>query len=140
MHLGFLVGFSTCMGVVFLQEEKADWLVYVADEGQAAASGTAGVSRVSCKVFRVLEAARVVVKLQEEKADWLVYVTDEGQAGHFKLVFGAGRKAGIIPAERAPRIDHVGFGLVLGADGKRIRTRDSGAVSPFCPSSDKPFP
>lgn len=66
--------------------------------------------------------------LQEEKAEWLIYVTDEGQAGHFKLVFGAGKKAGIIPAEHPPRIDHVGFGLVLGQDGKRIRTRDSGAV------------
>ncbi len=60
-------------------------------------------------------------------------MTDEGQAGHFKLVFGAGRAAGIIPPHAPPpRIDHVGFGLVLGADGKRIRTRDSGAVRAFC--------
>lgn len=66
--------------------------------------------------------------MQEEKAEWLIYVTDEGQAGHFKQVFGAGKKAGIIPAEKAPRIDHVGFGLVLGEDGKRIRTRSSGEV------------
>ncbi len=71
---------------------------------------------------------------QEEKAEWLIYVTDEGQAGHFKLVFGAGKRAGIIPANNPPRIDHVGFGLVLGQDGKRIRTRDSGAVrSPLLP-------
>ena len=27
-----------------------------------------------------------------------------------------------------PRIDHVGFGLVLGKDGKRIRTRSGGDV------------
>ena len=66
--------------------------------------------------------------MQDEKAEWLIYVTDEGQAGHFKLVFGAGRRWGIIPEENPPRIDHVGFGLVLGADGKRIRTRDMGAV------------
>ena len=65
---------------------------------------------------------------QDEKAEWLIYVTDEGQAGHFKLVFGAGRRWGIIPEENPPRIDHVGFGLVLGSDGKRIRTRDMGAV------------
>lgn len=65
---------------------------------------------------------------QDEKGEWLIYVTDEGQAGHFKLVFGAGKRSGIIPAENPPRIDHVGFGLVLGQDGKRIRTRDSGAV------------
>ena len=66
--------------------------------------------------------------MQDEKAEWLIYVTDEGQAGHFKLVFGAGRRWGIIPEENPPRIDHVGFGLVLGSDGKRIRTRDMGAV------------
>lgn len=71
--------------------------------------------------------------VQEEKANWLIYVTDEGQAGHFKLVFGAGKRAGIISADNPPRIDHVGFGLVLGQDGKRIRTRDSGAVCfPLC--------
>ena len=68
------------------------------------------------------------VRPQDEKAEWLIYVTDEGQAGHFKLVFGSGRKCGIIPEQNPPRIDHVGFGLVLGADGKRIRTRDMGAV------------
>ena len=66
--------------------------------------------------------------MQEEKAEWIIYVTDEGQAGHFKLVFGSGKKWGIIPEDNPPRIDHVGFGLVLGADGKRIRTRDMGAV------------
>ena len=47
-----------------------------------------------------------------------------------RLVVGAGRKAGILPPEKdaVPRVDFVGFGLVLGADGKRIRTRDEGAV------------
>ena len=67
--------------------------------------------------------------MQEEKAEWIIYVTDEGQSGHFKLVFGSGKKAGIIPEENPPRIDHVGFGLVLNKDGKRIRTRDMGEVS-----------
>lgn len=48
-----------------------------------------------------------------------------------RLVFGAGRKVGILPPEKdaIPRTDFVGFGLVLGSDGKRIRTRDEGAVS-----------
>ena len=47
-----------------------------------------------------------------------------------RLVFGAGRKAGILPPQKdaVPRVDFVGFGLVLGSDGKRIRTRDEGAV------------
>ena len=33
-----------------------------------------------------------------------------------------------MPADRAVRIDHVGFGLVLGEDGKKFRSR-SGDVS-----------
>lgn len=42
-------------------------------------------------------------------------------------VFAAARKAGILPADAAalPRVSHVGFGLVLGEDGKRFRTRAS---------------
>lgn len=44
--------------------------------------------------------------------------------------------AGWIPEESkdkdapppAPRVDHVGFGLVLGDDGKRFRTRSSEVV------------
>ncbi len=68
--------------------------------------------------------------MQEEKADWIIYVTDEGQSKHFKQVFGSSKKAGIIPEENPPRIDHVTFGLVLNKDdGKRIRTRDAGNVS-----------
>ena len=49
------------------------------------------------------------------------------QSGHFRLVFGAARKAGILPpeGEPGPRVTHVGFGLVLGDDGKRFRTRSS---------------
>ena len=68
--------------------------------------------------------------IQEEKAEWIIYVTDEGQSKHFKSLFGSCKKAGIIPEENPPRIDHVTFGVVLNKhDGKRIRTRDGGEVS-----------
>ena len=43
-------------------------------------------------------------------------------------VFGGARKAGYLPADRTVRIDHVGFGLVMGDDGKKFRSR-SGDVS-----------
>lgn len=61
------------------------------------------------------------------QADWIIYITDAGQADHFKLVFASARRAGILPAseDEAPRVSHVGFGLVLGDDGKRFRTRSS---------------
>lgn len=69
-------------------------------------------------------------RVTTEKADWIVYVTDVGQQVHFQQVFGAARKARILvpQAEGGPRVDHVGFGLVLGEDGKRLRTRSGDTV------------
>ena len=71
------------------------------------------------------------VRVQEEKADWLIYVTDAGQASHFQLAYASARKAGILPKDpkQPPRIDHVGFGLVLSADRKRIATRSAKKVT-----------
>lgn len=59
-------------------------------------------------------------RLTQEGADWIIYVTDMGQAGHFEMVFQAGRMAGWL-TEGGPRVTHVGFGLVLGEDGRRIK-------------------
>jgi len=70
-------------------------------------------------------------RLNEEKAEWIIYVTDIGQAQHFDLVFAAGRKAGWLPAKdgpEPPRVSHVGFGLVLGEDGKKFKTRSGDVV------------
>lgn len=71
--------------------------------------------------------AAIRQRTTEEKADWIIYVTDVGQAEHFDMVFKAARMAGWLPAEGKgkPRVDHCGFGLVLGDDGKRFRTRSS---------------
>jgi arginyl-tRNA synthetase len=57
-----------------------------------------------------------------EKAERIIYVTDLGQATHFQLVFGAGKKADLFDPKKV-RLDHVGFGLVLGPDGKKFKTR-----------------
>ena len=71
--------------------------------------------------------AAIKQRLQQEKADWLIYVTDVGQAPHFEQIFAAARIAGWLPKDQKekPRVDHVGFGLVLGEDGKRFRTRST---------------
>lgn len=71
--------------------------------------------------------AAIRQRLTEEKADWIIYVTDVGQAQHFTAIFKAARMAGWLPEDPAqpPRVDHVGFGLVLGEDGKRLRTRSA---------------
>lgn len=45
-------------------------------------------------------------------------------------MFQAAKRAGWLPTDDAlkPKVTHVGFGLVLGEDGKRFRTRSSEVV------------
>ena len=54
-------------------------------------------------------------------ADRILYVIDGGQSQHMQMVYAVARKAGWLPA--GVEATHVGFGLVLGEDGKRLRTR-----------------
>lgn len=74
------------------------------------------------------DMAAIHQRIHEERGDWLIYITDVGQESHFSLVFAAARRAGYIPAARDVRIDHVGFGFVLGEDGKKFRTRAGDTV------------
>jgi arginyl-tRNA synthetase len=59
-------------------------------------------------------------------ADLLVYVVGLPQAQHFEMVFAAARLAGWLPP--GAEAVHVGFGNVLGPDGKMFRTRHGGTV------------
>ncbi|XP_031385747.1 arginine--tRNA ligase, cytoplasmic-like isoform X2 [Punica granatum] len=76
------------------------------------------------------DLAAIWYRLNEEKAEWIIYVTDVGQSQHFEMVFKAAKRAGWLPADNNsyPRANHVGFGLVLGEDGKRFRTRNTEVV------------
>ncbi|CAK7348385.1 unnamed protein product [Dovyalis caffra] len=76
------------------------------------------------------DMAALWYRLNEEKAEWIIYVTDVGQQQHFDMVFKAAKRAGWLPANDSqyPKASHVGFGLVLGEDGKRFRTRSTEVV------------
>ncbi|KAF0852904.1 mitochondrial arginyl-tRNA synthetase (ArgRS) [Andalucia godoyi] len=65
-------------------------------------------------------------RIFQQKADWIIYVVDSGQGEHFELVFDAAKAAGWITDKI--RVDHVGFGVVLGEDGKRLKTRSGDVV------------
>ncbi|CAL0335287.1 unnamed protein product [Lupinus luteus] len=69
-------------------------------------------------------------RLNEEKAEWIIYVTDVGQQQHFDTCFKAAKLVGWLPTDDIlyPKATHVGFGLVLGEDGKRFRTRNTDVV------------
>lgn len=66
-------------------------------------------------------------RVQEEKGDWLIYVVDAGQSLHFQTVFAIGREMGFYCPEHV-RIDHVEFGLVLGEDKKKLKSRSGDTV------------
>ncbi|VFQ63033.1 unnamed protein product [Cuscuta campestris] len=76
------------------------------------------------------DLAAIWYRLNTEKAEWIIYVTDSGQRDHFEMVFVAARRAGWLPSEENayPKASHVGFGMVLGEDGKRFRTRSTEVV------------
>ncbi|KAJ0968415.1 hypothetical protein J5N97_025332 [Dioscorea zingiberensis] len=77
------------------------------------------------------DLAALWYRLNVEKAEWIIYVTDVGQSLHFTMLFSAAKRAGWLPDSKIkafPKTNHVGFGLVLGSDGKRFRTRSSEVV------------
>ena len=66
-------------------------------------------------------------RIEDEKADRIIYVTDSGQAPHFTTVFACSEIAGVYDPQKV-RVDHVGFGVVLGEDKKKFKTRSGDTV------------
>ncbi|XP_076043246.1 arginine--tRNA ligase-like protein isoform X2 [Oratosquilla oratoria] len=66
-------------------------------------------------------------RVEEEKSNWIIYVTDAGQAEHFQSLFACAKRAGIWNPAKV-RIDHVPFGVVLGEDRKKFKTRSGETV------------
>jgi arginyl-tRNA synthetase len=69
-------------------------------------------------------------RIKDVRADWIIYVTDMGQSRHFEAIFDAAKRADWLNEgqETSVRLDHVSFGLVMGEDGKRFRTRSGETV------------
>jgi arginyl-tRNA synthetase len=78
-------------------------------------------------LYATTDLAALDYRIEEDRADKIVYVTDAGQATHFQMIFEAARKAGIL-SDQSTRVVHVPFGLVLGENGKRMKTRAGGNV------------
>ncbi|MDN5564070.1 MAG: arginine--tRNA ligase [Luteococcus sp.] len=76
--------------------------------------------------YDVTDVAALRYRVGELHANRLIYVVGSEQTHHFKLIFGVCRKAGYLPDE--VRAEHVGYGMVLGTDGKKFSTREGTAV------------
>jgi len=73
------------------------------------------------------DMAAIKHRLVDERGDWLIYVVDAGQGDHFKMVFAGAEQAGWLNPT-AKRVDHVKFGVVLGEDKKKFKTRSGDTV------------
>ncbi|TKR68108.1 hypothetical protein L596_024141 [Steinernema carpocapsae] len=66
-------------------------------------------------------------RLIDEKADWVIYVVDAGQSLHLETIYQAGQDVGWYNPT-VKRVEHVPFGLVLGEDKKKFKTRSGDTV------------
>lgn len=76
--------------------------------------------------YATTDLAALLYRIREDQAKRIIYVTDAGQANHFAQFFQVAQKAGWIPAD--VELVHIPFGLVLGEDGKKFKTRSGDTV------------
>ncbi|MGH3761248.1 arginine--tRNA ligase [Actinophytocola sp.] len=71
--------------------------------------------------YDATDLAAIRYRITDLGATRLLYVVGTPQREHFRMVFQAAREAGWLT--EGVRAEHVGFGSVLGTDGKMLRTR-----------------
>lgn len=77
-------------------------------------------------LYSTSDLAAVRYRVGTLKADRALYVVDARQSLHFQQMFTLARKAGYAP--ETIKLEHVGFGVMLGEDGKPFKTRSGGTV------------
>jgi len=73
------------------------------------------------------DLAAIKQRLFEENADWVLYVVDRGQSEHLETLFAAAQDFGWYNSGEK-RVEHVQFGLVLGENNKKFKTRSGETV------------
>ncbi len=76
--------------------------------------------------YDTTDMAAILHRVESDQADRIIVVTDAGQRLHFELIRETAQQAGYLDPNKV-RFDHVTFGVVLGPDGKKFKTR-SGEV------------
>lgn len=77
-------------------------------------------------LYATTDLAALRYRQNQLKADRILYFVDVRQSHHFQHLFAVARKAGFLAA--TTEVEHMGFGTVMGDDGKPFKTR-SGSVA-----------
>ncbi|WP_283139046.1 arginine--tRNA ligase [Rhizohabitans arisaemae] len=76
--------------------------------------------------YATTDMTAVRYRVRDLKADRMLYVVGADQALHFQMIFAAARQAGWLTD--AASAEHIKIGMVLGADGRKFRTRSGESV------------
>jgi arginyl-tRNA synthetase len=76
-------------------------------------------------IYATTDLAGIRYRVRQQQADRIIYVTDARQGQHFDMVFQTAVKAGWA---KPGTLQHVGFGMMLGKDGKPFKTRSGGTI------------
>jgi arginyl-tRNA synthetase len=75
-------------------------------------------------LYATTDIATVLYRLEHFKADRTLYVVDQRQSLHFNQLFAVMAKLGV-----TMRLEHIGFGSVLGTDNKPLKTREGNLIT-----------
>ncbi|MCM8533168.1 MAG: arginine--tRNA ligase [Lentisphaeraceae bacterium] len=76
-------------------------------------------------IYATTDLAAIKYRMLEQKVDRAIYVTDARQKGHFEQVF---KVSELMNWSKPGDLQHIGFGMMLGKDGKPFKTRDGGTI------------
>lgn len=73
------------------------------------------------------DMAALKYRTKDLGASRIVYITDYSQGDHFQMCFSAAEMIGWVDPKKT-KLEHIGFGTVMGDDGKRFKTRSGDTV------------
>jgi len=131
------IQFDHELGESFYQDKLADVVADLQQRGLATESEGAtclfleGFSapmivrkRDGAFLYATTDLATIQYRMEKWQPDAILYVVDHRQSEHFQKLFAAARKWGYEDVE----LRHIGFGTVLGPDGKPLKTREGDLI------------
>ena len=76
--------------------------------------------------YATTDLAAIRYRVREDKAQRVIYPVGSEQNNHFTQIFQVGKRAGWITDEH--NFVHTEFGLILGEDGKKLKSRSGEAI------------
>ncbi len=75
-----------------------------------------------CYTYDTTDLAAIYQRLKVKKYDDLYYIVDKGQRLHFEMIFDLAKEAHWVD-EQQKTLNYISFGLILGKDHKKLKTR-----------------